>query len=112
MTRFSGRPETCQYARASFPAVSIASEPPPAVKNTFASSRGARAATRCASSSAGGFGASVADVAEPQCRRHVDVLPPGVVPDERALAADDRQRALANRAHVRERVPEGRAHGT
>ena len=51
----SGRPRTFQYARASLPAVSIESEPPPEVRKTFAASTGESAATRVASSSAGGF---------------------------------------------------------
>ena len=55
IVRFSGSPMAAQYARASFAAESTASEPPPAVKNTLASSMGTRSARRDASASAGAF---------------------------------------------------------
>ena len=56
------------------------------------------------------LGAPVPDVAEPERGRRVEVLAPRVVPHARALAADDRERVLADAAHVRERVPERRFH--
>ena len=56
-------------------------------------------------------GAAVPDVAEPERAGRVDVLAPGVVSHDGALAAHDRHGVLADGAHVCERVPEDRVHG-
>ena len=48
----------------------------------------------------------VADVAVPERGGDVEQGVSGVVPDRRALAAHDRDPALAERAHVRHRIPE------
>ena len=53
--RLSLFPRADQYARASFAAVSTASEPPPEVKNTRASGIGAIPAIRAARARAGGL---------------------------------------------------------
>ena len=55
ITCLPGWPAARQYARASFAAVSMASDPPPGVKKTLAPATGARPATRRASASAGGL---------------------------------------------------------
>ena len=54
----------------------------------------------------GELGPAVADVAVPERAGDVDQRVAGVVPDGRALAAHDRDPALAERADVRHRVPE------
>ena len=56
------------------------------------------------------LGAAVSDVAEPERAGRVDVLAAGVVPDDGALAAHDRECVLADAGHVRERMPERGVH--
>ena len=103
--------------------------PPPEVKKTFAPSSGTSSATRVGQrlrrrrgeavvglvrrelahlrgGCLGELAAAVADVAVPERCGDVEQRVARVVPDGRALAAHDRDPALAERAHVRHRVPE------
>ena len=126
----SGCPSACQYRRASFAAVSIAS-PPPVVKNTrgvvhrrdagellrelergrirdVAEDRVRLERPQLLGDRIRDLGSAVADVAVPEARAPVEVAVAGLVPHVHALAADEHELVAAHRRHVGEGVPEAR----